>query len=234
MDPNDGFIISSVLLTIVITISYLLPLSRATIYRDDWYYTVDRIRGGPQTFHSMFAIDRPARGYFLSCTTICSVLTPTPYLSYALRLASGLAALWLLFMLWPGRWEAALMMSLFFVLYPGYTHWLEGFENQPSTFSLFLALISILFTLKALSASRPLEWMPFLQAYAMLDDEAGFAQVASRIASAESGGNISVEEAAVISEYNRRQACSVLESMQDDNLAFSARMQARIAEALCW
>jgi hypothetical protein len=79
-----------------------------------------------------------------------------------------------------------------------------------------------------------LEWMPFLQAYAMLEDEAAFAQLAARIASAESGGSTSVDEAAVIGEYNRRQACRVLESMQEAGLEISSSMQRRITESLCW
>jgi hypothetical protein len=155
---RNFFILATVLLTIVITLTYLPPLSRATIYRDDWYYAVDRLKGGPQTFHEMFAIDRPARGDFFELYYNLFGFEPTPYhlVSFALRLASGLAALGVLQMLWPEQREATLVMSVLFVLYPGYTHWMEGFENQPSMFSLFLALISVFFSLQALSASRPL------------------------------------------------------------------------------
>jgi hypothetical protein len=87
---------------------------------------------------------------------------------------------------------------------------------------------------QGLQPRERLEWMPFLQAYAMLDDEAAFAQTAARIASAESGGYISVDEAAVIGEYNRRQACIVMERMQGSRWEFSPRMRTNITETLCW
>jgi hypothetical protein len=52
--------------------------------------------------------------------------------------------------------------------------------------------------------------------------------------SAESGDRISVEEASVISEYNRRQACNVLESMQSNNLAFFCAHASTHCGVLCW
>jgi hypothetical protein len=52
------------LLIVVTTLTYLPALSQAKIYRDDWYYTVDRLKGGPETFPKMFEVDRPARGIF--------------------------------------------------------------------------------------------------------------------------------------------------------------------------
>jgi len=50
------------LILVIAGVTYLPNLSRATIYRDDWYYTMDRLIGGPGVFQAMFSIDRPARG----------------------------------------------------------------------------------------------------------------------------------------------------------------------------
>lgn len=156
--PNKSLLLTSMLLIIVAALAYLVPLSQASIYRDDWYYTVDRLKGGPETFHEMFSIDRPARGYFFEAYYRLFGVNPAPYhlVSFVLRIASGLVALWLFRLLWPMQREAALMMSLLFILYPGYTHWMEGFENQPNIFSLFLAVTSILLTLQALETSHPI------------------------------------------------------------------------------
>jgi hypothetical protein len=49
------------LILAIAAVTYLPHLSQATVYRDDWYYILDRMIGGPGTFQQMFSIDRPAR-----------------------------------------------------------------------------------------------------------------------------------------------------------------------------
>ena len=66
------------LILIIAAATYLPGLSQATIYRDDWYYTMDRLIGGPGVFQDMFKIDRPARGRFLKL--IINYLGSTPFL----------------------------------------------------------------------------------------------------------------------------------------------------------
>lgn len=153
--PDLHLLIGYALLVFVITLTYLPALSKATIYRDDWYYTVDRLKGGPDTFPKMFEIDRPARGIFFEAYYQLFGLNPTPYhlVGFALRLLAAAAAFWLFRLLWPDHVEAALVMSLLFAVYPGYTRWMEGFEDQPKIFSLFLQVVSIILTLKAIEAS---------------------------------------------------------------------------------
>ena len=153
--PNLHILIGYALLVIVTTLTYLPALKQATIYRDDWYYTVDRLKGGPETFPKMFEVDRPARGYFFEIYYRLFGVNPTPYhlVGFALRVLAGLAAFLLFRLLWPEHIEAALIMSLLFVIYPGYTRWLEGFEDQPKIFSLCLQVISIILSIKAVEAS---------------------------------------------------------------------------------
>ena len=49
------------LILAIAAVTYLPHLSQATIYRDDWYYAMDRMIGGPGVFEEMFRIDLPAR-----------------------------------------------------------------------------------------------------------------------------------------------------------------------------
>lgn len=141
---------------VVTTLTYLPNLSKATIYRDDWYYTIDRLLGGPQAYHFMFSIDRPARGYFFEAYYQLFGIEPLPYhlTSFAFRLLLGAAAFWLILTLWPKRWQAAMVISLLLLIYPGYTRWMEGFENQPNIVSLFCEVASILLTLLAIQTRR--------------------------------------------------------------------------------
>ncbi len=144
------------LLLVVSGLTYLPNLLQATIYRDDWYYAMDRIIGGPGVFQAMFSIDRPARGPFFEIYYQLFGVSPLPYhlTSFLWRFLGALAALWLFNLLWPKQRRAALLMALLFSLFPGYLRWMEGFEDQPRIASLCLEVLSFALTLKAISTVR--------------------------------------------------------------------------------
>src|SRR5512140_594128 len=90
-------ILEILLIFAIAAVIYLPNLSRATIYRDDWYYTMDRMIGGPGIFQEMSSIDRPARGPLFEAYYQLFGIHPFPYhmSSFLWRVAGGLAALWL-------------------------------------------------------------------------------------------------------------------------------------------
>ena len=148
--------IEIVLLLVVSGLTYLPNLLQATIYRDDWYYAMDRLIGGPGIFQAMFSIDRPARGPFFEAYYLLFGIAPLAYhlASFLWRFLGGVTALWLFNLLWPKQRNAALFMALAFLLFPGYMRWMEGFEDQPRIASLFLEVLSFALTLKAISIVR--------------------------------------------------------------------------------
>jgi hypothetical protein len=148
--------IEIVLLLVVSALTYLPNLLQATIYRDDWYYVMDRLIGGPGVFQAMFSIDRPARGPFFEGYYQLFGVSPLPYhlTSFLWRFLGGLAALWLFNLLWPKQRTAALFMALSFMLFPGYLRWMEGFEDQPRIASACLEALSFVLTLKAIGSIR--------------------------------------------------------------------------------
>ena len=46
-------LVEILLILVIAAVTYLPNLTRATIYRDDWYYTMDRLIGGPGVFQEM-------------------------------------------------------------------------------------------------------------------------------------------------------------------------------------
>ncbi len=144
------------LILMIAAVTYLPNLSQATVYRDDWYYVMDRLIGGPGIFQEMFSIDRPARGPLFEAYYQLFGVQPFPYhmSSFLWRVAGGLASLWLFRQLWPRQRLASFMMALLFVLYPGYLRWMEGFEDQPRILSSFLEALSIALTLQAIRTTR--------------------------------------------------------------------------------
>ena len=153
---SHTLVVEILLLLVIAGVTYLPHLSQATIYRDDWYYTMDRLIGGPGVFQEMFRIDRPARGPLFEAYYQLFGIQPFPYhmSSFVWRVAGGLAALWLFRQLWARQRLATFMMALLFVLYPGYLRWMEGFENQPRILSSFLEVLSIALTLLAIRTPR--------------------------------------------------------------------------------
>ncbi len=149
-------VVEITLIFVIAAVTYLPNLSRATIYRDDWYYAMDRMIGGPGVFQEMFRIDRPARGPLFEIYYRLFDIQPLPYhmSSFFWRVLGGLAVLWLFRQLWPHQRLATFMMALFFTLYPGYQRWMEGFENQPRIISSFLEVLSIALTLLAIRTTR--------------------------------------------------------------------------------
>jgi hypothetical protein len=149
-------LVEILLILVIAAVTYLPHLSQATIYRDDWYYTMDRMIGGPGIFQEMFKIDRPARGPLFEAYYQLFGIQPFPYhmSSFFWRVAGGLAALWLFRQLWPRQRLASFLMALLFTLYPGYLRWMEGFEDQPRILSSFLEALSIALTLQAIRTRR--------------------------------------------------------------------------------
>ncbi|HJQ13407.1 MAG TPA: hypothetical protein VJ830_01565 [Anaerolineales bacterium] len=162
---HHTLLLEILLVLAIAAVVYLPNLSQATIYRDDWYYVMDRLIGGPGVYQEMFSIDRPARGPLFEAYFQLFGIQPFPYhmSSFLWRVAGGVAALWLFRQLWPHQRLATLMMALLFTLYPGYLRWMEGFENQPRILSSFLETLSIALTLYAIrtprTISRTLAWI---------------------------------------------------------------------------
>jgi hypothetical protein len=84
-----------------------------------------------------------------------------------------------------------------------------------------------------LHPNERLEWMPFLQAYALSGDEGRFTDTMAKIISVEAGPTIASYDVPKYNEYNRRQACNVLKSMQEAGQEFSPRMQEVITATAC-
>jgi hypothetical protein len=78
-----------------------------------------------------------------------------------------------------------------------------------------------------------LEWMPFLQAYAVSGDEGRFLDTLAKITSVEAGPTIASYGVLKYNEYNRRQACNDLKSMQEAGQEFSPGMQEVITATAC-
>jgi hypothetical protein len=142
------------LLIVISAFTYLPHIGEFNFYRDDWYYIVDGFSGGKGIFHTMFAIDRPARGYLFEWLFQWFGTHPLPYhiSAFFWRLLSGITALAMFRFIWPQQKQATFWMALLFTIYPGYLWWVSAVEYQPMIISVFFQVLSILFMLYALKS----------------------------------------------------------------------------------
>ncbi|WKZ46633.1 MAG: hypothetical protein QY306_12520 [Anaerolineales bacterium] len=142
----------AIFLALISAAVYLPYTLGFTYYLDEWYFIYDGVVAGPNVFHAMFSIDRPARGYFFD--VYFSLFGPNlfPYQvgAYLWRLFAGLCAFWLFTALWPKHEKFAFSTALLFILYPGYSWWISAIEYQPHIASLALQVFSCLMTVVAI------------------------------------------------------------------------------------
>lgn len=114
------------LFALLTLLGYGLLAGAAGFHWDDWGFAWARRFLGPAQFISSFAGYRPFLGPIFFLTT--SLIPPVPLLwqlfALLIRFCIGLCAWWSLKTLWPERRPFALAVSLFLLIYPGYSqHW---------------------------------------------------------------------------------------------------------------
>ena len=119
---NKQYLLFCALLLIVAGLAYLPLVREFSYFNDDWYLMYSASAYGPNTFVDIFSVDRPGRALVMIPAYLLFGANPLYYSlsAFVFRVLGGLALLWLLNMIWPGRRTAAILMSLLFAIYPGF------------------------------------------------------------------------------------------------------------------
>lgn len=135
---------------------YLPQVGSFGYYKDDWFLIYDAHSQGASFFHEIYRIDRPARAYvmqffysFFGDRVLFYHLT-----AYLYRFVAAAALFWALVKTWPRRTDASFVVSLLFLLYPGFLSQINAIDYQAQLLSLCLALLSIALTVQAIQTSR--------------------------------------------------------------------------------
>jgi hypothetical protein len=145
-------LLSILLLLIVSAIAYLPYVGKFGYFNDDWYLMYSASAYGANTFIDIFSVDRPGRALVMIPAYILFGANPLYYnlSAYFFRVAGALALLSSLNMLWPGKRTATTLISLFFLIYPGFLSQPNAIDYQSHIIGLAAALGSITLTLKAI------------------------------------------------------------------------------------
>src|SRR5512138_1455554 len=144
-------------LFILITIlAYGLLLPLTGFYWDDWPFAWIAKFLGPQEFLPAFAQVRPFLGPIFFVTT--SLIPPVPLywqiFALVIRFLSGLAAWSMLNQVWPRYKRQTLIVSLLFLVFPGYSqHWVAFTHINQEWIPFLFYLLSFGFSARALRAS---------------------------------------------------------------------------------
>lgn len=143
---------------IISGLAYLPLMGKFGYYNDDWYLMYAASAYGPNSFIDIFSVDRPGRALVMIPAYLLFGNDPLPYniSAYIFRVGGGLALYWLLNILWPARRAFTALMSLLFLVYPGFLSQPNAIDYQSHIIGLVAALFSVALTLKAVVTPNPI------------------------------------------------------------------------------
>jgi hypothetical protein len=133
-------------------ITYGISIPKLGYYHDDWYVLWSGMARGADSIISQFSIDRPFMGVIYSWVYR---LLGDSYLNwhlYALlwRFIGAAAFFWILRLIWPESKYITTLMTVLFVVYPGFLSQPNANTKQNHLYGFGTALLSIAFMLQAL------------------------------------------------------------------------------------
>ena len=148
---NETFVATLVILLTTI-ITYGVSIPQLGYYHDDWFLLWSGQARGAESIIPLFAIDRPFMGVVYSYVYRLLGDTVINWHLYALvwRFIGGLAFLWILRLLWPEHRRLTTLMTVLFLIYPGFLSIPNANTKQNHLFGFASALLSIAMMLQAM------------------------------------------------------------------------------------
>jgi len=143
-----------ILLTTVVTYGVSIP--RLGYYHDDWFVLWSGQARGGASIAPLFSTDRPYMGVIYSYVYRLLGDTIINWHLYALlwRFLGGLAFFWILRLIWPNQKYMTTLMTVLFIVYPGFLSQPNANTKQNQLYGFGTALLSIALMLQALKTNR--------------------------------------------------------------------------------
>lgn len=149
---------STLLIVLVTLITYASLIGQLGFYRDDWYLIWMAQYRGVDGIIDLFRGDRPLFGWFYALDYLLLGSDPLGWhlLGVFVKLVSAFAFLWLLRSLWPQRKIETTLITLLYVVYPGFYQQpnVGTFMNHEMAYAG--AILSLACTVQALKNNTPL------------------------------------------------------------------------------
>ena len=144
-----------ILLTTVIT--YGVSISKLGYYHDDWFVLWSGQARGAESIIPLFSTDRPFMGAIYSFVYRLLGDTIINWHLYALlwRFIGGLAFFWILRLIWPDQNYITTLMTVLFIIYPGFLSQPNANTKQNHLYGFGTALLSIALMLQSIKTNKP-------------------------------------------------------------------------------
>ncbi|HZM22851.1 MAG TPA: hypothetical protein VFC02_13970, partial [Anaerolineales bacterium] len=144
-----------ILLTTVIT--YGVSISKLGYYHDDWFVLWSGQARGAESIIPLFSTDRPFMGAIYSFVYRLLGDTIINWHLYALlwRFIGGLAFFWILRLIWPDQKYITTLMTVLFIIYPGFLSQPNANTKQNHLYGFGTALLSIALMLQSIKTNKP-------------------------------------------------------------------------------
>ncbi len=153
---NNETLIAILLILLTTVLTYGLSIPRLGYYHDDWYLLWSGEARGAASIVPLFATDRPYMGVVYSIVYRLLGDSIAGWHWYALlwRFIGALAFFWILRLLWPKQKLLTTLMTVLFVVYPGFLSQPNANTKQNHLFGFASALLSIALMLEAMRTGR--------------------------------------------------------------------------------
>jgi hypothetical protein len=135
-------------------IAYAPKIQIFGYYNDDWWQIYGGENFGIQRFPEMYASDRPALAYWHAFlfSIFGSQILPYQILALGIRLLGSIGLFWALTLVWKKRIIEVILMSILFLVYPGFLEQPNGFDYQTHQVAITSFVFSIGFSILSINS----------------------------------------------------------------------------------
>jgi hypothetical protein len=152
---NETFL-AALLIFLATVITYGVSIPKLGYYHDDWFVLWSGQARGAESLISLFSTDRPFMGIVYSVVYRFLGDSILNWHLYALlwRFIGGIAFFWILRLIWPDQKYLSTVMTVLFVMYPGFLSQPNANTKQNHLYGFGTALLSIALMLQALKTDK--------------------------------------------------------------------------------
>lgn len=149
-------IIATLLILLTTIITYGASIPNLGYYHDDWFVLWSGQVRGAESLIPLFSTDRPFMGVIYSFVYRLLGDTLINWHLYALlwRFIGGIAFFWILRLIWPNQKYMTTLMTILFIIYPGFLSQPNANTKQNHLYGFGTALLSIALMLQGMKTSK--------------------------------------------------------------------------------
>ncbi len=161
---KNHFFIAFLFLLLFSVIAFVPKIQHFGFYNDDWWQIFGAENFGLDRFPEMYTSDRPARAYWHAFlySIFGSNILPYQISAVGIRLLGSLALLWTLRLVWTKQTKATLIISLLYLIYPGFLEQPNGFDYQSHLVAMMIFILSLGLSILSINTGSKIKRFGFL------------------------------------------------------------------------